>query len=67
MESRDSFPGKFPFIVLRQSVVDVCLHTLLRATSLFKKWIYSIDQMQGVRQTYLPSRVNAFVSLYKPI
>ena len=28
---------------------------------------YSTDQMQGIRQTQLPSRVNVFVSLYKPI
>ena len=31
--------------------------------------MYSTDQMQGIRQIRLPSRVNAFVSLYmyKPI
>ena len=28
---------------------------------------YSTDQMQGIKQKRLPSRVNVFVSLYKPI
>ena len=30
-------------------------------------YMYSTDQMQGIRQRCLPSRVNVFVSLYKPI
>ena len=28
-------------------------------------YMYSTDQMQGIRQIRLPSCVNAFVSLYK--
>ena len=34
-ESRDSVPGKFPFIGLVRLAVDVCLHALLRTTSSF--------------------------------
>ena len=33
--------------------------------SIHLHYIYSTDQMQGIRQTHLPSRVKAFVSLYK--
>ena len=36
MESRDSFPGKFPFIALGRPVVEVFLHMLLSETSTFK-------------------------------
>ena len=35
-ESRDSFPGKFPFIGLGRPAMEVCLHALLSANYMFK-------------------------------
>ena len=46
-----------PMLVAIATYIHVYVHTC----------VYSTDQMQGIRQTCLPSRVNAFVSLYKPI
>ena len=57
-ESRDSFPGKFPFIGLGRPAMEVCLHELLSANSTFKnmQWnkLYCIATAKVTVYTSLP-------------